>query len=156
MDEHEIIASLIRIAEEEEVHALEVVVCADPGDPRSGSRYAVTLSAAGTEAAGEPEPEAAAPGAVEAAAPSGEPTPSVRVIRSPIVGTFRRGLEVGGAPLVEIGQEVTAGQTLGYVESLKVMRDMAAEVDGIVRGILAGDEEPVDYGRALFELEPKS
>lgn len=156
MDEQEIIASLARIAEEEEVYGIEVVVRPAAGDPASGSRYAITLSsrAAEGEEPCEPTPEEVAEreATTEAAALASAPT--IHLIVSPMVGTFHRGTERGGPPLVELGQAVTTGQTLGYVESLKVLRDLTADVDGTVRAILAGDDEPVDYGRALFELEP--
>ena len=34
------------------------------------------------------------------------------------------------------------------------MNEIEAEVSGVVREILVRNEEPVEYGQALFRLEP--
>jgi acetyl-CoA carboxylase biotin carboxyl carrier protein len=158
VDEREIIASLVQIAEEEEVYGIEVVVCPEAGDPASGSRYAITLANRpdSGEEPYEQTPAEAADGVTSPEAAALASAPTIHLVVSPMVGTFHRGTERGGPPIVEVGDAVTMGQTLGYVESLKVLRDLTAGVDGTVRAILAGDDEPVDYGRALFELEPRS
>ena len=60
-----------------------------------------------------------------------------------------------GAPsFVEEGQPVAAGQTLCILEAMKLMNEVKAEVEGIVRTIHVENAEPVEYGQLLFELEP--
>ncbi len=94
-------------------------------------------------------------GPVEPAAP--EPSPesdgTVR-IEAPMVGTFYRAPEPGATPFVQEGDPVQAGQTLCVLEAMKLMNEIKADVDGIVRTIHARNAEPVEYGQLLFELEP--
>jgi oxaloacetate decarboxylase alpha subunit len=95
------------------------------------------------QAAGEEEPQAAAP----------RDDALIR-IESPMVGTFYRAPAPGAAAFVEIGDAVAAGETLCILEAMKLMNEVRAELDGIVRKIHVGDAEPVEYGQLLFELEP--
>ena len=75
-------------------------------------------------------------------------------VESPMVGTFYRSPAPGSAAFVEEGDPVAAGQTLCILEAMKLMNEVKAEVEGIVRAIHVGDAEPVEYGQLLFELEP--
>ncbi|HEX7526249.1 MAG TPA: acetyl-CoA carboxylase biotin carboxyl carrier protein, partial [Gaiellaceae bacterium] len=103
---------------------------------------------------------APAPGAP--VVPGGEPDPppvaprddSLVRVESPMVGTFYRSPAPGAAVFVEEGDAVAAGETLCILEAMKLMNEVKAEVEGIVRAIHVGDAEPVEYGQLLFELEP--
>jgi biotin carboxyl carrier protein len=55
---------------------------------------------------------------------------------------------------VEEGQPVTPGQTLCILEAMKLMNEVKAEVEGIVRTIHVENAAAVEYGQLLFELEP--
>ena len=115
----------------------------------------------------EPEPGAApVAGAAAPAAPIGaaaadlpetslEPpaTPVFR-IEAPMVGTFYRAPAPGEPPFVEVGEAVEAGQTLCILEAMKLMNEVKADREGLVRRICVDNAEPVEYGQLLFELEP--
>jgi oxaloacetate decarboxylase alpha subunit len=75
-------------------------------------------------------------------------------VDSPMVGTFYRAPEPGAAPFVEVGDAVEPGQTLCILEAMKLMNEVKAEQDARVRRILVENEQAVEYGQALFELEP--
>ncbi len=75
-------------------------------------------------------------------------------VESPMVGTFYRSPAPGAAVFVEEGDAVAAGETLCILEAMKLMNEVKAEVEGIVRKIHVGNAEPVEYGQLLFELEP--
>jgi oxaloacetate decarboxylase (Na+ extruding) subunit alpha len=75
-------------------------------------------------------------------------------VEAPMVGTFFRAPQPGAPPFVEEGQPVTAGQTLCILEAMKLMNEVKAEVEGIVRAIHVENAQPVEYGQLLFELEP--
>jgi oxaloacetate decarboxylase alpha subunit len=75
-------------------------------------------------------------------------------VESPMVGTFYRAPEPGSPPFVEVGDVVAAGQTLCILEAMKLMNEVKAEVEGVVRGVHADNAEPVEFGQLLFELEP--
>jgi oxaloacetate decarboxylase (Na+ extruding) subunit alpha len=94
-----------------------------------------------------PPDEAALPAAI----PSGN---GIVRVEAPMVGTFYRAPEPGAAPFVEEGQPVAAGQTLCILEAMKLMNEVKAEVEGVVRKIHVQNGQPVEFGQALFDLEP--
>ncbi|HUY71585.1 MAG TPA: biotin/lipoyl-containing protein [Gaiellaceae bacterium] len=75
-------------------------------------------------------------------------------VESPMVGTFYRSSGPGVAPFVEEGDPVSPGQVLCILEAMKLMNEVKAEIEAIVRRIHVSDAEPVEYGQLLFELEP--
>jgi oxaloacetate decarboxylase alpha subunit len=102
------------------------------------------LAAAGA-AADETEPELP---------PQQEAGDGLVRIESPMVGTFYRAPQPGAPPFVEEGDAVAAGQTLCILEAMKLMNEVKADQEGVVRAIHVGNAEPVEYGQLLFELEP--
>jgi acetyl-CoA carboxylase biotin carboxyl carrier protein len=77
-------------------------------------------------------------------------------ITSPIVGTFYRSPSPDADPYVEEGDYVKKGQVLCIVEAMKLMNEIESEVDGRVIKILAESTKPVEYGQALFLIDPKA
>jgi oxaloacetate decarboxylase alpha subunit len=75
-------------------------------------------------------------------------------IESPMVGTFYRAPTPGAAPFVEEGDAVAPGQTLCILEAMKLMNEVKAEIEAIVRRVHVDNAQPVEYGQLLFELEP--
>jgi oxaloacetate decarboxylase alpha subunit len=75
-------------------------------------------------------------------------------VESPMVGTFYRASSPGSAPFVQEGDAVAPGQTLCILEAMKLMNEVKAEIEAVVRTIHVDNAEPVEYGQLLFELEP--
>jgi acetyl-CoA carboxylase biotin carboxyl carrier protein len=87
-----------------------------------------------------------------------EPSPEMdglHAVRSPVVGTFYRAPAPGEAPYVEVGDAVSAGQTLCIVEAMKLMNEIVADVSGEVVEILAENAGGVEYDQPLFHLRPE-
>ena len=82
------------------------------------------------------------------------PANDVIRIESPMVGTFYRAPQPGAAPFVEEGDTVETGQTLCILEAMKLMNEVKAESEGVVRRVCVENAAPVQYGDLLFELEP--
>ena len=76
------------------------------------------------------------------------------VITSPFVGTFYRNPAPDQPPFVEVGATVKKGQVLCIVEAMKLMNEIESEVAGRVAEILANNAQPVEFGQALFRIEP--
>jgi len=90
-----------------------------------------------------------------AAAPASAPVdPGTIKIEAPMVGTFYRAPSPGAPPFVQEGDVVGIGQTLGILEAMKLMNEVKAEQEGIVRAIHPENGQPVEYGQLLFELDP--
>lgn len=75
------------------------------------------------------------------------------VVRSGFVGFFHRGADPAGAPLVKLGDHVTAGQPMGTVEALRTLNEVRAPVSGMVAEILVDNAEAVEYGHPLFVIQ---
>ncbi|HKI92253.1 MAG TPA: acetyl-CoA carboxylase biotin carboxyl carrier protein, partial [Gaiellaceae bacterium] len=75
-------------------------------------------------------------------------------VESPMVGTFYRAPQPGAPPFVEAGDVIGPGQTLCILEAMKLMNEVKAEVEAVVRAIHVENAEPVEFGQVLFELEP--
>lgn len=98
-----------------------------------------------------PAAPAAAPQA--APAPAAKPTEDKNTFKSPIVGTFYRSASPEGAPFVNVGDRVKAGQTLCIIEAMKTMNQVEAEQAGVIKQVLAENTQPVEFGDALFIIE---
>jgi oxaloacetate decarboxylase alpha subunit len=110
--------------------------------------------------------ETAAPAPAPAAPPIGPTEPElppvspradgfVRV-EAPMVGTFYRAPTPDAPPFVDVGDAIAAGQTLCILEAMKLMNEIKADSEGIVRAIHVENGDPVEFGQLLFELEPAS
>jgi oxaloacetate decarboxylase alpha subunit len=75
-------------------------------------------------------------------------------VESPMVGTFYRAPQPGAPSFVEVGDVVGPGQTLCILEAMKLMNEVKADVEGVVRAVHAENAQPVEFGQLLFELEP--
>lgn len=83
-----------------------------------------------------------------------EETTGMITIASPIVGTFYRSPSPDADPYVEEGDFVKKGQVLCIVEAMKLMNEIESEVEGRITKILAESTKPVEYGQALFLVDP--
>ena len=71
-----------------------------------------------------------------------------------MVGVFYRRAEPGAPPFVEVGDVVSAGQTLCLLEAMKLFNELKADAPGRVVAIHVENGQPVEFGQLLFELEP--
>ena len=120
---------------------------------RSSNNF-VTSAPAVAPAAGTstsiPAPEApAAPNAPVQADPD-----DLVYIKSPMVGTFFAAASPTADPFVSTGSVVQKGTVLCIVEAMKLMNEIESEVNGRVKKILAESTKPVEYGQALFLVDP--
>jgi acetyl-CoA carboxylase biotin carboxyl carrier protein len=104
-----------------------------------------------------PAPAAAAPATIATPAP---PPPAEvpskvegHVLKSPMVGTFYRAPSPGAKPFVEVGDTVKVGQTVCIIEAMKLLNEIEADKDGVVKAILAENGQPVEYGEPLLAIE---
>jgi len=105
------------------------------------------MQAAPVMAAPAAAPVAEAPAASAPAAISGH------VVRSPMVGTFYSAASPDAAAFVEVGQHVNAGDTLCIVEAMKMMNQIEADKSGVIKEILAQNEDAIEFDQPLFIIE---
>jgi acetyl-CoA carboxylase biotin carboxyl carrier protein len=75
-------------------------------------------------------------------------------IKAPMVGTFYRAPSPESPPYVEVGQIVEPGQVICIIEAMKLMNEIKSEVKGKILDVLVENAEPVEFGQAMFLIEP--
>jgi acetyl-CoA carboxylase biotin carboxyl carrier protein len=73
-------------------------------------------------------------------------------LTAPMVGTFYNSPTPSAPPFVAVGDHVSAGQTVGIIEAMKIMNEIAADRSGVVDAFLIGNAQPVEYGSPLIRL----
>ena len=97
---------------------------------------------------------AAVPAAEPAAAAVPEPAPAGLEVKSPMIGTFYRRPSPDAEPFAEVGAVVEPDTVVCIIEAMKVMNEIKAEVKGAIAEVLVEEGKPVEYGQALFRIEP--
>lgn len=152
MIEIDLVERLVRMLDESGLDSLEI--------ERGGTRIRLSKSPEGVSmpagAWAAPPPVAAvasvsagAQGSGEGALESGN---GLIDVPSPMVGTFYRAPAPDAPAYVEVGQAVSAGDTLCIIEAMKLMNEMESEASGVIAEILVENAEPVEYGQVLFRI----
>jgi acetyl-CoA carboxylase biotin carboxyl carrier protein len=68
-------------------------------------------------------------------------------------GTFYRRPDPESDPYAEEGEKVSAGDTVGLIEVMKSFHEVKAEEEGTIARFLVENEEAVDAGQDLLEME---
>ena len=97
-------------------------------------------------------PQAAPAAAAEDAAPV-DAANHPGAVTSPMVGTAYLAPEPGASNFINEGDQVKEGQTLVIIEAMKVMNPITAPKSGVVKSIIVGNAQPVEYGEALVIVE---
>ena len=95
-------------------------------------------------------------------APEMHPAPSeapqagsgTELIRAPLVGTFYRAPAPDAPPFAEKGDMIKKGKPICILEAMKLMNEIETEVAGRVMKVMVENGEPVEFGQALFLVEP--
>lgn len=93
------------------------------------------------------------PNANEASVADKNAIPDGHIVKSPMVGTFYRAASPGASAFVEVGQKVKAGDTLCIIEAMKLLNEIEADKDGVIKAILLENGQPVEYGEPLFVIQ---
>ena len=107
---------------------------------------AAAAPVAATSAPAAPAASAAEIVATSATEESGTP------VKSPMVGTAYLSPEPGKPSFVSVGDKVSKGQTLMIIEAMKVMNPLTSPADGVIKKVMVGDGEPVEFDQAVVVL----
>ena len=81
--------------------------------------------------------------------------PKLITIEAPMVGTFYRASAPEATPYVSEGDVIKEGQVLCIIEAMKLMNEIEAKIAGRIAKVLVENGQPVEYGQALFLVEPR-
>ncbi|MBE6389816.1 MAG: acetyl-CoA carboxylase biotin carboxyl carrier protein [Lentisphaerae bacterium] len=122
-------------------------LCFRRGDDRMPAAIPAVLPAVPAVA---PAPAAAPASAAPAPA---APAAKVQTIDSPLVGTFYQAAGPDAEPFVQVGDRVNPDTVLCIIEAMKVMNEVKAEKSGVIKEILVGNGQAVEFGQPMFVLE---
>lgn len=100
---------------------------------------------------------APAPAAPASAAPAKEPAAPARnltPIKSPTPGTFYTKPSPEADVFVRVGARVTPSTVVCIIEAMKIFNEITADCSGVVTEILVENQQPVEYGQVLFNVDP--
>jgi len=124
----------------------EIEVAADGWTIRVAKGSAVTQAVATA-------PVAAAPAAPAAAEAPGDAQDHPGAVTSPMVGVVYLSPDPDSPAFVNVGDQVSQGQTICLVEAMKVFNPIAAPKAGKVTRILIKSGDPVEFGEPLMIIE---
>lgn len=130
----------------------------EQGDTRIRVARQMSINAPVSVAAPAPVAAAAAPAAAAPAAAPTEPVAekpaqSGSTVTSPMVGTAYLSPEPGAPVFIQVGDQVSEGQTILIVEAMKTMNNIPSTKSGTVKQILVDDAQPVEFGEPLIVVE---
>ena len=82
-----------------------------------------------------------------------EQTAKKDVIKAPMVGSVFLQPAPGKEPYVKVGSRVAVGDVVCVIEAMKVMTEIKSERSAVISRVLVKNEELIEYGQPLFELE---
>lgn len=146
------IRKLVRLLEQSEISEIEIsekdlkirLVKPTPSNGQSGSAVpALAASPAATSSA--PAPAIAEETSAQA--------DNLKVIKSPMVGTFYAAPSPDSEPYVQIGDRIRKGQVLCIIEAMKLMNELESDYDGRIVEIHVENAQPVEFDHPLFTIE---
>jgi acetyl-CoA carboxylase biotin carboxyl carrier protein len=144
---------LIDLVQESGVAELEITEGEEKVKIVRGGQVEVVPVAASPAPAVAPAAAAPAPTAQAPAPPAAPAAPEGHLVKSPMVGTFYRASSPDAEPFVEVGDAVKSGQTICIIEAMKLMNEIEADHDGVIKAILVENGQPVEYGEPLIVIE---
>ena len=96
-----------------------------------------------------PAPAAAAPAPAAPAAAD----PSIKLVTSPMVGTYYATPSPENPPFVTVGSPIKADSVVCIIEAMKVMNEIQSEISGTVVECLVANGTSVEFGQPLFRVK---
>lgn len=128
---------------------LSVSRLSEPTVVREKKKKTVNVPAMETSAVDAPSKEASE----SVAEPEKETSlEHLKMVKSPIVGSFYSRPADDEPPYVKVGDSVKAGETLCIIEAMKIMNEIKSPFTGTIEKIMVSDTEMVDYGKPLFYI----
>jgi acetyl-CoA carboxylase biotin carboxyl carrier protein len=74
-------------------------------------------------------------------------------VKAPLVGTFYTKANPDAKPYITVGQSVKKGQVLSLIEAMKVMNEIKADCNGVIKEIKGVDGKMVEFNQDIILIE---
>ena len=78
---------------------------------------------------------------------------SKEYIKSPLVGTLYLAANPESKPFVKVGSKVKEGETMCIIEAMKMMNELKAPYNLVVKNILQNDGDMIEFDQNIYEVE---
>lgn len=78
---------------------------------------------------------------------------NIQIIKSPISGTYYSSPSPTQPVFISVGDKVNENTVLCIIEAMKIMNEIKAECNGVVKEILVSNEENVQNETPLFKIQ---
>jgi len=78
---------------------------------------------------------------------------SIHLIKSPTPGTFYSAPSPDAESFVRVGARVTPSTVVCVIEAMKIFNEITADCTGVIKEILVENQQPVEFGQALFKVD---
>ena len=75
-------------------------------------------------------------------------------IKSSMIGTFYRSSSPENPPFINVGDDISNGDTICIIEAMKLFNEIESEITGKVIKVLVDDATPVEFDQPLFLIDP--
>jgi acetyl-CoA carboxylase biotin carboxyl carrier protein len=99
-----------------------------------------------------PVPTLAPPPVVPTEPP--KPAKNLNPIKSPTPGTFYASPAPGADAFVRVGSRVTPTTVVCVIEAMKIFNEITADCSGVITEILVENQQAVEWGQVLFQVDP--
>jgi len=129
------------------------------GDHRIRIRRGAKAATVADAAPAAPPPAPAAHPAPTPAAPTppaepAKPAKNLIPIKSPTPGTFYTSPSPDAPQFVTVGSRVTPSTVVCVIEAMKIFNEIQAECSGVIAEVLVQNQQPVEWGQVLFNVDP--
>ena len=80
-------------------------------------------------------------------------SPSIKLVTSPMVGTYYATPSPENPPFVTVGSPIKADSVVCIIEAMKVMNEIQSEISGTVVECLVANGTSVEFGQPLFRVK---
>ena len=77
----------------------------------------------------------------------------IKPIKAPMVGTFYHSQSSDHPPFIVDGENVTPGQKVGIIETMKIIKDVNSNLKGKIIKVSVKNGQSVEYGQELFLVD---
>lgn len=74
------------------------------------------------------------------------------IVKAPLVGVFYASPSPEQKAFVQVGSKVQKGQVLCFIEAMKMMSEITAPIDGVIREIFVKNQDVVEFETPLFRI----
>ena len=80
---------------------------------------------------------------------------ATETVEAPLVGTVYLSAKPGEPQFVKENDFVKKGQVICIIEAMKIFNEIESDKDGLIKRIMVNDEDPIEFGQPIIEIEPQ-